>query len=68
LVAHQTRSWGYERPVEDELVVRLTYSSEPYRVPPGMLEEKSYVYSFVPGPPNGGLTMRLRKRHLAQLF
>jgi 2-polyprenyl-6-methoxyphenol hydroxylase-like FAD-dependent oxidoreductase len=42
---------GYERPVEDELVVRLTYSSEPYRVPPGMLEAKSYVYSFVPGRP-----------------
>ena len=42
---------GYERPVEDELVIRLTYSSEPFRVPPGTLKEKSYVYNFVPGRP-----------------
>jgi 2-polyprenyl-6-methoxyphenol hydroxylase-like FAD-dependent oxidoreductase len=42
---------GYQRPVEDELVVRLTYSSQPYRVPPGMLQQKVYTYSFVPGRP-----------------
>ena len=41
----------FERPVEDELVIRLTYSSEPFRVPPGTLKEKSYVYNFVPGRP-----------------
>jgi 2-polyprenyl-6-methoxyphenol hydroxylase-like FAD-dependent oxidoreductase len=42
---------GYERPVEDELVIGLTYSSQPFRVPPGTLNEKVYVYNFVPGRP-----------------
>ena len=42
---------GYQRPVEDELVIRLTYSNQPFRVPPGTLEEKVYVYNFVPGRP-----------------
>ena len=42
---------GYERPVEDELVIRLTYSSQPFRVPPGTLKQKVYVYNFVPGRP-----------------
>ena len=41
----------YERPVEDELVIRLTYSSQPFRVPPGTLKQKVYVYNFVPGRP-----------------
>ena len=42
---------GYERPTENELVIRLTYSSQPFRVPPGTLNEKVYVYNFVPGRP-----------------
>jgi 2-polyprenyl-6-methoxyphenol hydroxylase-like FAD-dependent oxidoreductase len=44
-------SLGYERPAEDELVIKLTYSSEPFRVPRGTLNEKVYVYNFVPGLP-----------------
>ncbi len=42
---------GYERPVEDELVIRLTYSSQPFHVPPGTLKQMVYVYNFVPGRP-----------------
>jgi 2-polyprenyl-6-methoxyphenol hydroxylase-like FAD-dependent oxidoreductase len=42
---------GYERPLEDELAIGLTYSSQPFHVPPGTLKEKVYVYNFVPGRP-----------------
>jgi hypothetical protein len=42
-------SMGYERPVEDELAIRLSYSSQPFQVPPGILDQKVYVYNFVPG-------------------
>jgi 2-polyprenyl-6-methoxyphenol hydroxylase-like FAD-dependent oxidoreductase len=45
------QSLGYQRPVEDELAIRLTYSSQPFHVPPGTLKEKVYVYNFVPGRP-----------------
>jgi 2-polyprenyl-6-methoxyphenol hydroxylase-like FAD-dependent oxidoreductase len=44
-------SLGYQRPVEDELAIRLTYSSQPFYVPPGTLQKKVYVYNFVPGRP-----------------
>jgi 2-polyprenyl-6-methoxyphenol hydroxylase-like FAD-dependent oxidoreductase len=42
---------GYERPSEDELVIRLTYSTQPFHLPPGTLKERVYVYNFVPGRP-----------------
>ena len=31
---------GYGRPTEDELVVRLAYSSQPLRIPPGTLDRR----------------------------
>jgi 2-polyprenyl-6-methoxyphenol hydroxylase-like FAD-dependent oxidoreductase len=44
-------SLGYERPLEDELAIGLTYSSQPFHVTPGTLKEKVYVYNFAPGRP-----------------
>jgi 2-polyprenyl-6-methoxyphenol hydroxylase-like FAD-dependent oxidoreductase len=44
-------SLGYPRPVQDELAIGLTYHSQPFHVPPGILKEKVYVYNFVPGRP-----------------
>src|SRR5262249_42109210 len=32
-------SFGYDRPVEDEVVVRLAYASQMLRIPPGMYNE-----------------------------
>jgi 2-polyprenyl-6-methoxyphenol hydroxylase-like FAD-dependent oxidoreductase len=44
---------GYERPAEDSLDVRLTYSSLPIRVPTGALDELAVVIGPVPGRPTG---------------
>ena len=46
-------SLGYQRPTEDSLDVRLTYSSLPVRVPPGALNELAVVVGPVPGRPSG---------------
>jgi 2-polyprenyl-6-methoxyphenol hydroxylase-like FAD-dependent oxidoreductase len=42
---------GYDRPAEDELAIGLTYSTQPFHVPPGKLKDKVYAYSFIPGRP-----------------
>ncbi|MBV8862645.1 MAG: 2-polyprenyl-6-methoxyphenol hydroxylase-like oxidoreductase, partial [Mycobacterium sp.] len=44
---------GYERPVEDELVVRLAYSSQLVRIPPGMVNELIMLVGPMPGRPTG---------------
>jgi 2-polyprenyl-6-methoxyphenol hydroxylase-like FAD-dependent oxidoreductase len=44
---------GYGRPVEDHLGVRLVYSSQPLRLPRGMLNELMVIISPVPGRPTG---------------
>ena len=44
---------GYDRPVEDELVVRLAYASQSVRIPPGMLKELLVLVGPVPGRPTG---------------
>jgi 2-polyprenyl-6-methoxyphenol hydroxylase-like FAD-dependent oxidoreductase len=40
---------GYDRPEEDELTVRLTYSSQFFRIAPGALPEKYFYVGFIPG-------------------
>jgi hypothetical protein len=44
---------GYGRPVEDHVGVRLVYSSQLLRLPPGMLNEMMVVIGPVPGRPTG---------------
>ncbi|MBE1551404.1 2-polyprenyl-6-methoxyphenol hydroxylase-like FAD-dependent oxidoreductase [Mycobacterium sp. OAS707] len=44
---------GYGRPKEDSLQVRLAYSSQLLRLPPGTLEEKLVLIGAVPGRPSG---------------
>jgi 2-polyprenyl-6-methoxyphenol hydroxylase-like FAD-dependent oxidoreductase len=44
-------SLGYGRPVEDEVVMRLAYSSQLLRIPPGMHNELGVLIGPVPGRP-----------------
>ena len=44
---------GYGRPVEDHVGVRLVYSSQLLRLPPGMLNEMAVLIGPVPGRPTG---------------
>lgn len=44
---------GYRRPNEDCLHVRLVYSSQLLRLPPGTLDEKLILIGAVPGRPTG---------------
>jgi hypothetical protein len=44
---------GYGRPAEDSVRVRLTYSSQLLRLPPGTLKEKLVIVSPAPGRPTG---------------
>jgi hypothetical protein len=44
---------GYGRPAEDSVRVRLTYSSQLLRLPPGALKEKLVIVSPAPGRPTG---------------
>ena len=44
---------GYGRPLEDHVGVRLVYSSQLLRLPPGMLNEKLVIVGPVPGRPTG---------------
>jgi hypothetical protein len=43
---------GYDRPVEDELVVRLAYSSRLLTIPPGMVPETAMLLGVEPGRPS----------------
>jgi 2-polyprenyl-6-methoxyphenol hydroxylase-like FAD-dependent oxidoreductase len=44
---------GYGRPSEDHLGMRLAYSSQLLRIPPGMLNELMVIIGPVPGRPTG---------------
>jgi hypothetical protein len=44
---------GFSRPTEDSVPVRLSYSSQLLRLPPGTLREKIVLVSPVPGRPTG---------------
>jgi 2-polyprenyl-6-methoxyphenol hydroxylase-like FAD-dependent oxidoreductase len=44
---------GYGRPEEQELTVRVTYSSVPVRIPSGVLREHMFARLFEPGRPHG---------------
>jgi 2-polyprenyl-6-methoxyphenol hydroxylase-like FAD-dependent oxidoreductase len=44
---------GYERPVEQEVVMRLAYSSLLVRIPPGMYNQVLSLVGPVPGRPTG---------------
>jgi 2-polyprenyl-6-methoxyphenol hydroxylase-like FAD-dependent oxidoreductase len=44
-------SLGYDRPGEDEVVVRLVYTSQLLRIPPGMYNELLVLTGPVPGRP-----------------
>lgn len=46
-------SLGYNRPVEDEVVMRLAYSSQLLRIPPGMHNGLAVLTGPVPGRPTG---------------
>jgi 2-polyprenyl-6-methoxyphenol hydroxylase-like FAD-dependent oxidoreductase len=46
-------AFGYDRPVEDTVQVRLSYSSQLLRLPPGTLKEKMVLVGPVPGRPTG---------------
>ncbi len=46
-------SLGYDRPVEDEVVMRLAYSSQLLRIPPGMHNGLAVLIGPVPGRPTG---------------
>ncbi|MCW2690851.1 MAG: hypothetical protein JWR37_5741 [Mycobacterium sp.] len=46
-------SLGYGRPVEDHVGMRLVYSSQLLRLPPGMLHEMMVIIGPVPGRPTG---------------
>jgi hypothetical protein len=43
------KSLGYGRPIEDEVVMRLAYSSQLLRIPPGMHKELLVLVGPVPG-------------------
>lgn len=40
---------GFDRPTEDEVVVRLVYASQLLRIPPGMVNEQLVLVGPVPG-------------------
>jgi 2-polyprenyl-6-methoxyphenol hydroxylase-like FAD-dependent oxidoreductase len=44
---------GYGRPAEDSVKVRLSYSSQLLRLPPGTLKEKLVISGPAPGRPTG---------------
>ncbi len=44
---------GYDRPPEEQIKVRVTYSSQLLRLPPGTLGEKIVLVGAVPGRPTG---------------
>jgi 2-polyprenyl-6-methoxyphenol hydroxylase-like FAD-dependent oxidoreductase len=44
---------GYGRPAEDSVHVRLCYSSQLLKLPPGTLKEKLVIVSPMPGRPTG---------------
>lgn len=44
---------GYDRPVEEEVVMRLVYASQLLRIPPGMHNELLVLVGPVPGRPTG---------------
>lgn len=44
---------GYGRPSEDQVAVRVAYSSQLLRIPPGTLKELIVLVSGVPGRPTG---------------
>ena len=46
-------AFGYDRPVEDTVQVRVCYSSQLLRLPPGTLKEKMVIVGPVPGRPTG---------------
>jgi 2-polyprenyl-6-methoxyphenol hydroxylase-like FAD-dependent oxidoreductase len=46
-------SLGYGRPVEDHVVVHLTYTSQALRMRPGALHEMGFIIGVVPGRPTG---------------
>jgi 2-polyprenyl-6-methoxyphenol hydroxylase-like FAD-dependent oxidoreductase len=46
-------SLGYGRPTEDSVQVRVCYSSQLLRLPPGTLKEKMVIVSPEPGRPTG---------------
>jgi 2-polyprenyl-6-methoxyphenol hydroxylase-like FAD-dependent oxidoreductase len=46
-------SLGYPRPVEEHVVVHLTYASQALRIPPGALHEMASAIGVVPGRPTG---------------
>ena len=47
-------SLGYGRPVEDHIVIRLVYTSQLLRIPPGVVKENVLVVAPVPGRLTGG--------------
>jgi 2-polyprenyl-6-methoxyphenol hydroxylase-like FAD-dependent oxidoreductase len=55
--AARTPAWldgmGYGRPVEDHVVVHLTYASQVLRMRPGALHELGVLIGVVPGRPTG---------------
>lgn len=44
---------GYNRPAQDHINVRLTYSSQLLRIPPGAVKERIVIIGPVPGRPTG---------------
>jgi 2-polyprenyl-6-methoxyphenol hydroxylase-like FAD-dependent oxidoreductase len=44
---------GYNRPTQDHIDVRLTYTSQLLRLPPGALKERVVIISPLPGRPTG---------------
>jgi 2-polyprenyl-6-methoxyphenol hydroxylase-like FAD-dependent oxidoreductase len=46
-------SLGYGRPVEEHVVVHLTYASQLLQIPPGTLHEMAFLVGAVPGRPTG---------------
>jgi 2-polyprenyl-6-methoxyphenol hydroxylase-like FAD-dependent oxidoreductase len=44
---------GYDRPVEEEVVMRLVYASQLLRIPPGMHDALIVLVGPVPGRPTG---------------
>lgn len=53
----RTPTWldglGYGRPVEDHVVVHLSYASQLLRIPSGALHEMGFLIGVVPGRPTG---------------
>ncbi|WP_046468579.1 FAD-dependent oxidoreductase [Allosalinactinospora lopnorensis] len=58
----RTPAWlaelGYERPQEEELVVKVAYVTEPLRLQPNALQEKSIIVGATPDRPTGGALIR----------